>query len=130
MIDQMSIACEKMMEELTDDGRKHTFRAFMFKTANTLFHEISHVFVTYLTKGQELTPPQINDPTVGISGDDGEAGRAMEYMMFEATINYFREPTSGKPASEKSTSGETSGTYPARGTPDEHVCFKYVLVKS
>ena len=29
----------------------------MFKTANTLSHEISHVFVTYLTKGQELTPP-------------------------------------------------------------------------
>lgn len=108
MIDEMSIAYDKMAGNLADHERQHTFRAFMFKTANTLFHEMAHVFVTYLTKGQESTPPQINDPTVKVSENGGEAGRAMEVLLFGGTINYFREASSGKPSSGGPTSEETA----------------------
>ena len=122
MIDQMSVAYEKMVENLTDHERQHTFRAFMFKTANTLFHEMAHVFVTYLTKGQSLTPPQINDPTVKVSESGGEAGRAMELLIFGGTINYFRKPASGKPssggpASEEPASEELASEEPASEEP-------------
>ena len=117
MIDQMSIAYEKMVENLTDHERQHTFRAFMFKTANTLFHEMAHVFVTYLTKGQSLTPPQINDPTVKVSESGGEAGRAMELLIFGGTINYFHKPASGKPSSGGPTSEEPASGKLSSGGP-------------
>lgn len=124
MIDQMSIAYEKMTEDRTDHKRQHTFRAFMFKTANTLFHEMAHVFVTYLTKGQGFTPPQINDPTVKVSESGGEAGRAMEYLIFGGTINYFHKPASGKPSSGGPTGEETASKETASETLVYQVCFE------
>ena len=80
-----------------DQNSAHLFRAFLFLTANLLLHEIGHVFVTYLTKGQELTPPRINALTRDVTGSNGEAGRALEYLIFDGTINYFKEPNIGTP---------------------------------
>lgn len=105
----------------------------MFKTANTIFHEMAHVFVTYLTKGQSLTPPRLNDPTVKISESGGEAGRNMEVLLFGGTINHFHQPPSGKPSSggftsEGSASKEPTSTGPASGNPADGIPTNETLV--
>lgn len=82
------------MSKAYDENRQQLFRNLLFMTTHTLFHEICHVFVTYLTKGQESTPPPINDPTVSAYDNEGEAGRYIEYRVFGGTINWFHEPIS------------------------------------
>ena len=94
MVDQMSKAYEKTLADLTKENRQQLFRNLLFMTTHTLFHEICHGFVSYLTKGDESTPPQINDPTIRFDGNGGEAGRNIEYLVFGGTINWFHEPTS------------------------------------
>ena len=90
MIERMSSAFRYPASERELDF----FRAHLFKVANVLFHEMGHVFLTYLTEGRALTPANINDPTVGIS-TTGEAGRTLEYTMFGGTLNWLR--VSGTP---------------------------------
>lgn len=75
-------------------------------TADTLLHEMAHVFITYLSKGQSLTPHQVNTLPTTEEETEGEAGRALEVLMFGGTINYFHEPITG--------------------TPDDQVRFKYL----
>ena len=105
MIDQMSEAFENTLDDPSSQYRHQLFRNLLFMTTHTLFHEVCHVFVSYLTKGEESTPPQMNDPTVGFDGNGGEAGRNIEYLVFGGTINWFHEPTSeddeGKKGKEK-----------------------------
>ena len=98
----MTAAYDKAVDE---DGR-HRFRAFLFMPADILLHEMAHVFITYLSKGQSLTPSQVNTlPTIK-EETEGEAGRALEVLMFGATINYVHEPITG--------------------SQDDQVCFKYL----
>ena len=94
MVDQASKAYENTLADLTDENRQQLFRNLLFMNTHILFHEICHVFVTYLTKGEESTPPQINDLTVRADGNGGEAGRNIEYLVFGGTLNWFQEPTS------------------------------------
>ena len=94
MVDQMSKAWENILLDPNNEDRHQLFRNLLFMTTHTLFHEICHVFVSYLTKGEETTPPQINDPTARAEGNGGEAGRNVEYLVFGGTINWFHEPTS------------------------------------
>ncbi|KAF6235157.1 hypothetical protein HO173_006786 [Letharia columbiana] len=91
--DHMSIAFGKASQT----NNHHPFQAFLFMTANTLLHELGHVFVTYLTKGQSASPPQVNAVTEGVQGGEGEAGLALESLIFGGTIAYFQEPVSGTP---------------------------------
>lgn len=100
----MSIAFGKASQT----NNHHPFQAFLFMTANTLLHELGHVFVTYLTKGQSASPPQVNAVTEGVQGGEGEAGLALESLIFGGTIAYFQEPVSG--------------------TPDDQVCFPTVAL--
>ena len=116
MVDQMSKAYESTLADLTNQNRQQLFRNLLFMTTHTLFHEICHVFVSYLTKGEESTPPQINDPTVRFDEDGGEAGRNIEYLVFGGTINWFHESTSeagddkgkGKEREEEESTDEKS----------------------
>ena len=93
LADRMAAAYEKAV----DEDSTHRFRAFLFMTANTLLHEMAHVFITYLSKGQSLTPRQVNTLPTTKEETEGEAGRALEVLMFGGTINYFHEPITGTP---------------------------------
>ena len=117
MVDQMSKAYENISADLTDENCQQLSRNLLFMTTHTLFHEICHVFVSYLTKGQESTPPKINGPTVRFDGNEGEAGRNIEYLVFGGTINWFHGPTSearddkddeGKKGNEKEREKEST----------------------
>lgn len=79
-----------------DVNRQRLFQAHLFMIINTLVHEIGHVFITYLTEGrEETTPPNINALAQDVPGDNGEAGLALECLIFGGTINYFRDPIGG-----------------------------------
>ena len=96
LADRMADAYERAVDEDSEDS-KHRFRAFLFMTADTLLHEMAHVFITYLSKGQSLTPRQVNTLPTTEEEIEGEAGRALEGLMFGGTINYFHEPITGTP---------------------------------
>ena len=131
MVDQMSKAYENMLADLSDENRQQLFRNLLFMTTHTLFHEICHVFVTYLTKGEGETPPQINDPTVRVDGNGGEAGRNIEYLVFGGTMNWFHEPDSearddkedkGKKSKGKERDEEESTDEKSKN----QVCYRYL----
>ena len=105
MVDQMSAAFENTLDGPSNENRHQLFRNLLFMTTHTLFHEVCHVFVSYLTKGEENTPPQINDPTVRFDGNGGEAGRNIEYLVFGGTINWFHEPI-GEARDDKGKKGK------------------------
>ena len=81
--------------EQTNDPNDHEhkrFRSFKFVFANTLLHEIGHVFVTFLTKGRTATPSHLQADVAGYSGEhEGEAGRNLETIIFGGTIEYYRD---------------------------------------
>ena len=54
-------------------------------TVNNLFHEMGHVFVTWLSKGREETPPQINALAPGPLTSPGEN------YTFGGQVLYFRD---------------------------------------
>ena len=71
---------------------------FIFHSATILVHEISHVFFTYLSQGEGLTPPVITaklgtvDP-IGSSGTiEGEAGLDLESWIFGGRLYHSRDP--------------------------------------
>ena len=105
MVDQMTKAYENTLADVTDGYRHQLFRNLLFMTTHTLFHEICHVFVSYLNKGEEDTPPNIYDPTVRADGNGGEAGRNIEYLVFGGTINWFHDPT-GKARDDENYEGK------------------------
>ncbi len=63
-------------------------------TANNFFHEMGHVFVTWLSEGQMDTPPLINALALGPLDLEniGEAGRALEQYTFGGQVFYYRDP--------------------------------------
>ncbi len=84
-----------------NEESQHVFRVFLFMTAHVLLHELGHVFMTYLTKGdEEMTPPQINALSDSVPGSHGEAGRALECLIYGGTIHYFHKPGSRTPEGE------------------------------
>ena len=71
-------------------------RTFNFIFANAIFHELCHLFLTFLTKGRILTPPQFNARVKGyVEEGRGEAGRYMETMLFGGTLEYYRDRNHG-----------------------------------
>lgn len=102
MVDEMNAA---FLTAFVDENMGRLFRAFQFKTVNTLLHGMCDVFFTYLTRGQRLTPTEINALTVGVPTPNGEAGRALESMIFGAleslifggTMHYFQDLASRNP---------------------------------
>ena len=73
------------------------FRTWQFIFAHILFHEIAHVFVTFLgnTNPGTLTPPTIGCGLPGVYSDGiirGEAGRWLEYVVFGGTVELVWDP--------------------------------------
>ena len=68
------------------------YRDFLFTISSYLLHEVSHVFVTYLTKGKEDTPISIIAHVIGCSpeGGLGESGWMMEEQIFGGAVTPMR----------------------------------------
>lgn len=88
----MVTAATKAKQATKDTEREH-HEAFLFKHANTLLHEIGHIFITYLSKGGHNTPPTMTaqvyyDP----KPEKGEAGRKLEALVFGGTMEFWEYP--------------------------------------
>ena len=59
-------------------------------------HEMAHVFVTFLTKGEAYTPVRMSAADYSRVQGMGEAGRNLETIIFGGTIEYRRDPNRGR----------------------------------
>ena len=73
------------------------FRTFIFIIANALFHEICHLLVTFLTRGQMNTPRRMGAEIMGYDYNKtcGEAGRNLETIVHGGPLEYYRDHTHG-----------------------------------
>lgn len=86
--------CEaaKKAEKSNDPNSKESkrYRTFVFLYATTIIHELAHVFVTYLSRGGTITPPEVN------AGDakntEGESGSYLEEQVFGGVVLHPRDP--------------------------------------
>lgn len=79
------------------ERKKHheNYQAFLFLYANSLLHEIGHLFITYLSRGQQSchTPTNMKVPTIFDKHPEiGEAGRKLEALVFGGTMEYMVDP--------------------------------------
>ena len=66
-------------------------RTFNFIIANAIFHELCHLFSSFLTKDRTFTPRHLTAQIEGyVEQHRGEAGRYMETTLFGGTLEYFR----------------------------------------
>jgi hypothetical protein len=80
---------------LRANGLPKEFQIFQFIFATAIAHEVGgHLFVTYLTGGRPITPPEITAP--GYEGQQvgGESGRFLELSLFGGNIEIYRFPNS------------------------------------
>lgn len=77
--------------ELVDSAR---FKSHLFATANTLFHELTHVFVTFLGQGRTETPPEFLPRRDAQSSQHsaGAAGEWLEENVFGGQVVIMRDP--------------------------------------
>ena len=79
------------------------FADFLFMSSNALLHEMAHVFITYLGRGEEDTPPSSTDATDATVETDSnyeyntEAGFDLEFGMFRGKVNYYNDPDNATP---------------------------------
>ena len=79
-----------------DSLTSQEYRDFKFLFATTILHELSHIFLTYLTKGNELTPPSMRAfATTTAPTRAGESGHLMEQLVFGGQISFFRDHVVG-----------------------------------
>ena len=82
-----------------DDVVSKDYRAFVFSIASAVFHEMGHVFITYLGRAEAVTPPQINAPILADQapegGRRGESGHSLEDMVFGGVVTVIADPICG-----------------------------------
>jgi len=67
---------------------------FQFQLATTFFHELAHVFVTYLGNGRPATPPELNHELYrSMKSGRGESGRFIESKVFSGPLEWTLDPT-------------------------------------
>ena len=72
-----------------DTNGQH-FRTFVFMFAHVILHELGHMLVTFLTRGEAVTPPRIKAEVTGYSNKyRGEAGRNLELILFGGNLEYY-----------------------------------------
>ena len=96
---------ERDMVEITTKARRTIDRSdydnkqlctFLFIFANAIFHELCHLFPTFITKGQIYTPSHLTAPVEGyVKGNRGETGRFWKSLLFGGTLKYNRDPNRG-----------------------------------
>lgn len=75
-----------------NDFASRDYRNYLFITATSIFHEISHVFFTYLMKGVGDTPPQTKAYVVGHEKKtEGESGSRLEQMVLGGVVYLYRD---------------------------------------
>ena len=68
------------------------FQTFMFALSKALYHELGHMFVTFLGGGVVDTPPHIVVHTPGEPlRASGEAGRFVENQLFGGLITVLKD---------------------------------------
>ena len=68
------------------------FHTFMFALSVALYHELGHMFVTFLGGGLADTPPHINVPAPGDRlSAGGEAGRSVEQDLLGGLMTIVRD---------------------------------------
>lgn len=79
--------------EQTDDPldiNNQRFRTFVFMFAHVFLHELGHMLVTFLTRGEAATPPRIRAKVRGYSDKyKGEAGRNLELILYGGNQEYY-----------------------------------------
>ena len=79
----------KSQGRFSADARDHQNLCFLF--ANTLVHEIAHVFITYLSKGQDAMPPGLMPRLPGIVPlCGGISGKFQEEVVFGGISSFWR----------------------------------------
>lgn len=88
------IRAEKSKDKHSPDQKR--FRVYLFTLAKSLLHEVGHLFITFLGKGQFLTPPNMIDlegPMARNSHfENGEAGQHLEFLVFGGRVYILRNP--------------------------------------
>ena len=68
------------------------FQTFLFALAKSIYHELGHMFITFLGGGVVNTPPHITVYKSGeLQRDIGEAGRFVEDRLFGGLIITFKD---------------------------------------
>jgi len=82
-------------------GPPTRYRTFHFILVNTFVHEVGgHLLTTFITEGKTSTPPLVAPGEIGGRGgygntDVGEAGRVLEFMLFGANLEFYRDQNQG-----------------------------------
>lgn len=72
------------------------YRTFLFMTANVFLFEIGHVFITFLTRGREITPAHIRPHVIGdLYGIQSEAGLSLQELLLGGTLSFWKDPEAG-----------------------------------
>lgn len=92
------VKAAKKAKRATTDAERNKCQAFLFREANSLLHEIGHVFITYLSRGQESagTPTTMKARIAWEKNpNEGEAGRKLEFLVSGGTMEYWVDPDTG-----------------------------------
>lgn len=89
----MCAAAKKAKESNDPKSKEHEqYRTFIFFFAVTLFHELGHVFITFLSLGERDSPeemvPKLIDP---YQRDQAEAGITLEGLVFGGYVIHARD---------------------------------------
>ena len=84
----------KKAKECNDPNSKENqqYRLFIFLFAITLFHELGHLFITFLSMGKNDTPPELRPELDGIyHRPKPEAGNFLEGLVFGGSVIHARD---------------------------------------
>ena len=81
-------AARKAKESKDPNSKEHQqYRNYVFLLAHTIYHELGHVFITFLSLGESSTPEKgRSDDHTFDEGDRPEAGKRVEALVFGGKI--------------------------------------------
>lgn len=81
-------AAKRARESKDPNSKEHQqYRVFIFDLAITLFHELGHVYITFLSLGGSSTPEELIPQMHGIHArNHPEAGNSLEAMVFGGSL--------------------------------------------
>ena len=94
----MCAAAKKAKESKDPNSTVHKeYRTFVFLFAVTIFHELGHVFITFLSRGDADTPEgKESEYLANMSGIHGEekpeAGYTLERLVFSGIVSHACDP--------------------------------------
>lgn len=88
----MCAAATKAQKSDDPNTKEHEdYRNFIFLFAITIFHEHGHVFIAFLSLGEQPTPNELAPNLSGIhERTEGEAGNRLEGLIFGHSVVHGR----------------------------------------